>query len=61
MSRRYWGRVEMWRGDGRLNISVCRLFRLERARLPPGSPALAGLLVAVRALTFSAPIVPPVS
>jgi hypothetical protein len=22
------GRVEMWRGDGRLNISVCRLFRL---------------------------------
>ena len=22
------GRVEMWRGGGRLNISVCRLFRL---------------------------------
>jgi len=22
------GRVEMWRGDGRLNISVCRPFRL---------------------------------
>jgi hypothetical protein len=23
-----FGRVEMWRGGGRLNISVCRLFRL---------------------------------
>jgi hypothetical protein len=23
-----YGRVEMWRGGGRLNISVCRLFRL---------------------------------
>jgi hypothetical protein len=23
-----WGRVEMWRGGGRLNISVGRLFRL---------------------------------
>jgi hypothetical protein len=22
------GRVEMWRGGGRLNISVCRPFRL---------------------------------